>query len=143
MPSTKMDFPVKEAASTTLLDSGTRFNTSFEPDTCMAVLPFVETTVPATIAAESFIVKPFLAIASFSCLRVVMFPGFIFTVARPFSRLTSTVSTPGTAFNDTRTACAQTSQSIPKIVMLMLLISATEEAANKKKRNSDAASFLI
>ena len=81
--------------------------------------------------------------ASFSCLRVVMFPGFILTVAKPFSRLTSTVSTPGTAFNDTRTACAQTSQSIPKIVMLMLLISATEELAIKNTRNSVAASFLI
>jgi hypothetical protein len=54
------------------------------------------------------------------------------------------VSTPNTAFNDTRTACAQTSQSIPKIVMLMLLISATEEVAiKKKKKNSDVASFLI
>jgi len=72
-----------------------------------------------------------------------MFPGFIFTVARPFSRLTSTVSTPDTAFNDTRTACAQTSQSIPKVVMLMLLISATDEVAIKKKKNSDVASFLI
>jgi hypothetical protein len=88
-------------------------------------------------------VNPFFVIASCNCLNVAALPGFIFTLAKPLSRLTLTASTPSTDFNDTRTACAQTSQSIPKIVMLMLLISATEEAANKKKRNSDAASFLI
>jgi hypothetical protein len=88
------------------------------------------TTVPEMVAVDCFIVNPFLLIASFSCLRVATLPGFIFTDASPFSRFTSTESTPETDFNDTRTACAQTSQSIPKIVMSIDLISADAETAN-------------
>ena len=72
-----------------------------------------------------------------------MFPGFIFTTASPFSRLTSTESTPETDFNDTRTACAQTSQSMPKILMSIDLISAEAEAASIKNDASKADSFLI
>jgi hypothetical protein len=52
------------------------------------------------------------------------------TAASPFARLTSTESTPDTDFNDTRTACAQTSQSMPKMVMSIDLISADVEATN-------------
>jgi hypothetical protein len=81
--------------------------------------------------------------ASFSCLSVAVLPGFIFTTARPFSRLTSTESTPDTDFNDTRTACAQTSQSMPKILMSMDLISAEAEAASIKNEASKTDSFLI
>jgi hypothetical protein len=88
-------------------------------------------------------VNPFLVIASFSCLSCVAFPGFIFTTASPFSRLISTESTPDTDFNDTRTACAQTSQSIPKILMSMDLISAEAEAASIKNDASSADSFLM
>jgi hypothetical protein len=53
---------------------------------------------------DDFIVNPFLVMASCNCLNVAAFPGFIFTLALPFSRLTSTASTPETDFNDTRTA---------------------------------------
>jgi hypothetical protein len=53
---------------------------------------------------DGFIVNPFLVMASCNCLKVVPFPGFIFTLASPFSRLTSTDSTPETDLNDTRTA---------------------------------------
>ena len=69
-----------------------------------------------------------------------MLPGFIFTTASPFSRLTSTESTPDTDFNDTRTAWAQTSQSMPKILMSMDLISAEAEAAstNNVANNADS-----
>jgi hypothetical protein len=65
-----------------------------------------------------------------------VFPGFIFTDATPFSRLTPTDSTPETDFNDTRTACAQTSQSMPKIVMSIDLISADAETASIDSNNS-------
>ena len=77
-------------------------------------LPSVAMTEPATVAVESFMVNPFLVMAWLSCLSVAVLPGFIFTTASPFSRLTSTVSTPDTDFNDTRTAWAQTSQSMPR-----------------------------
>jgi hypothetical protein len=88
-------------------------------------------------------VNPFLVMASFNCLSVAVLPGFSFTTASPFSRLTSTESTPDTAFNDTRTACAQTSQSMPKILMLMDWISAEAEEASIKTEASKADSFLI
>jgi hypothetical protein len=88
-------------------------------------------------------VKPFLEIASLSCLKLTEFPGFIFTTASPFSRLTSTDSTPGTAFKDTRTACAHTSQSIPKIVMSIDLISADAEIASIKAVESKASILVI
>jgi hypothetical protein len=81
--------------------------------------------------------------ASFNCSNVVVLPGFIFTDASPFSRLTSTESTPDTDFNDTRTACAHTSQSMPNIVMLMDLISAAAEAASIKSDASKADVFFI
>jgi hypothetical protein len=86
---------------------------------------------------DCFIVNPFLVIASFSCFSVAVLPGFIFTDASPFSRLTSTESTPETDFTDTRTACAQTSQSIPKIVMSMDLISADAETASINSSSSE------
>jgi hypothetical protein len=88
-------------------------------------------------------VKPFLAIASFSCFNVAVFPGFRVADANPFSRLTLTVSTPATDFNDTRTACAQTSQSIPKIVILMDWISADAETASKPANKRSAVTFFI
>jgi hypothetical protein len=94
------------------------------------------------VAVDCFMVNPFLAMASSSCLSVAVLPGFIFTDARPLSRFTSTESTPGTAFKDTRTACAQTSQSIPKMVMSIDLISALAETA-RSNRNSSAMVFLI
>jgi hypothetical protein len=72
-----------------------------------------------------------------------VFPGFIFTTASPFSRLTSTESTPDTDFNDTRTACAQTSQSMPKILILIDWISAEAKDVSIKKEASKADSFLI
>ena len=99
--------------------------------------------MPATVAVESFMVNPFLAMASFSCLSVAMLPGFSFTTASPFSRLTSTESTPDTAFRDTRTACAQTSQSMPKILILMDWISADAEDASIKNEAIRADSFFI
>jgi hypothetical protein len=65
------------------------------------------------------------------------------TTATPFSRLTSTESTPETDFNDTRTACAQTAQSMPKILMSIDLISAEAETASTKSVASNAASLFI
>ena len=87
--------------------------------------------------------NPFLVMAFCSCLSVAVLPGFIFTEASPFARLTSTESTPDTDFNDTRTACAQTSQSMPKIVMSMDLISADADATNSKKVENSAIAFFI
>jgi hypothetical protein len=100
-----------------------------EPDTCSIAFPFVTTTFPAIVALDRFMVNPFFVIASLSCFKVAVLPAFIVTDASPFSRLTSTESTPETDLRDTRTACAQTSQSIPKIVMSMELISAEAETA--------------
>jgi len=87
-------------------------------------------------------VKPFFAMASPSCFKVAVFPGFSVTEASPFSRLTFTVSTPATDFNDTRTACAHTSQSIPKMVMLMVWISARPDTASNNK-NRMLTNFFI
>jgi hypothetical protein len=88
-------------------------------------------------------VNPFFEMAFCSCLSVAVFPGFIFTTARPFARLTSTESTPDTDFNDTRTACAQTSQSMPKIAMSMDLISADADATNSNNVENRAIVFFI
>jgi hypothetical protein len=88
-------------------------------------------------------VNPFFVMASCSCLKVAVFPGFIRTLARPFSRLTSTESTPGTAFNDTRTAWAQTSQSMPNTVMSIDLISADAVTASNSNAEITTASFLM
>ena len=65
------------------------------------------------------------------------------TEASPFARLTSTESTPDTDFNDTRTACAQTSQSMPKILMFMDLISAEADAASSSSVANMAIAFFI
>jgi hypothetical protein len=143
VPSTKTVFPTIEVAFGPDADPGTSCSMSLEPDTLSITLPSVALTVPTTVAIESFIVNPFLVMASFSCLSVAVFPGFIFTAANPFSRLTSTESTPDTDFNDTRTAWAQTSQSMPKILILMDLISAEAENASIKKEASTADSFFI
>ena len=137
VPSTSTDFPFRAVASGVAEESGASSKTSLEPDTCSTVLPFVTSTFPAIVAVDCFIVNPFFVIASFSCLRVAVLPGFIFTDACPFSRLTSTESTPETDFRDTRTACAQTSQSIPKIVMSMDLISADAETASINSSSSE------
>ena len=123
--------------------SGTSCSTSLEPETCKITLSPVVTTVPATVAVESFIVNPFFVIASFNCFNVVVLPGFILTAASPFSRLTSTESTPEIDFNDTRTACAQTSQSMPKILMSIDLISAHAEEASIKQDASKAIGVFI
>ena len=87
--------------------------------------------------------NPFLVMALCSCLSVAVLPGLIFTVASPFARLTSTESTPDTDFNDTRTACAQTSQSMPKIEMSMDLISAEAEATSQSNVENSATVFFI
>jgi hypothetical protein len=88
-------------------------------------------------------VKPFLAIASFSCFNVAVFPGFRVADANPFSRLTFTVSTPATDFSDTRTACAHTSQSMPKTVILMERISACAAEAMSSKADKNRLIFFI
>ena len=142
VPSTTTVWPTTELVGA-VSDWGSNCSTSLEPETRNVALSPVVTTVPAIVAVESFIVNPFLAIASFSCLNVTVLPGFILTTANPFSRLISTESTPEIDFNDTRTACAQTSQSIPKILMSMDLISANAEAASIKNEASNADSFLI
>jgi hypothetical protein len=100
-------------------------------------------TFPAIVAIDCFMVKPFLVMASFNCLKVATLPDFIFTAASPFSRLTTTESTPETDFNDTRTACAQTSQSMPKIEMSMDLISADPEAMSSRNVENSAIVFVI
>lgn len=98
---------------------------------------------PDTVAVDCFIVKPFFVMASCSCFSLVALPGFIFTEARPLARLTLTESTPDTDFRDTRTACAQTSQSIPKIVMSIDWISADAEAISSNNVEKIASTFLI
>jgi hypothetical protein len=138
-PSTSTDLPSRGAATDTAEESGISSNISFEPDTCSIVLPFVTITFPTVVAADCFIVNPFLVMASLSCFRVAVLPGFIFTDASPFSRLTSTESTPETDFKDTRTACAHTSQSIPKIVMSSVLISADAEIASINSSSTEIA----
>jgi hypothetical protein len=143
VPSTSTDFPSNEVVNGVAEGSGMSSNISLEPDTCRTVLPFVTSTFPAIIAVDCFIVNPFLPMASRNWFSVAMFPGFIFTDASPFARLTSTESTPGTDFNDTRTACAQTSQSMPKIVMSMDLISPDADATNSNKIENNAIVFFI
>jgi hypothetical protein len=88
-------------------------------------------------------VNPFFVTASCNCFSVTVLPGFILTAAMPFSKLTSTDSTPATDFNDTRTACAQTSQSIPKIVMSIDLISAEADVASRNNVQRMTAILLI
>jgi len=88
-------------------------------------------------------VNPFFVMAPCNCFSVAVFPGFILTAARPFSKLTSTESTPATDFNDTRTACAQTSQSMPKMVMSIDLISAEADAASSSNVQTMTAILLI
>jgi hypothetical protein len=78
-----------------------------------------------------------------SCLSVALLPGFILTAASPFARLTSTESTPDTDFNDTRTACAQTSQSMPKIEMSIALISADANVATDNNKENSTNVFFI
>ena len=143
VPLTKTDFPLMEVGIGAVPEPGTSSSTSFAPDTCNTDLPFEAITSPETVAVESFIVNPFFVIASFNCFNVVVLPGFIFTVATPLFRLTSTESTPETDFKDTRTACAQTSQSIPKMVMSMDLISAPAEATNSNKVEHSAINLFI
>lgn len=143
VPSTTTVLPTIVEALDPEADSGTSCNRSLDPETVNVAPPFVTATVPATTALESFIVNPFLAMASFSCFSVVVLPGFIFTAASPFSKLTVTESTPGTALNDTRTACAQTSQSMPKIVMSIDLISADAESASITSSDRTAVAFFI
>jgi hypothetical protein len=124
-----------------LLDSGTRLSTSLDPEIWNLVLPS-KTNLPAAVTRDCFIVNPFFAMASCNCLRVTVLPGFNFTVARPLSKLTSTERTPFTDITDTRTACAQTSQSIPKIVMSMVRISAREGMAEKTVNSKNKIDFF-
>jgi hypothetical protein len=134
---------LSEAAPLELSDSGTSVNSSFDPETFNCGLPFATTIVPATITTESLIVNPFFVMASCNCFSVVELSDFIFTDAKPFVRLTSTESTPDTDFNDTRTAWAQTSQSMPKIVTSMDLISADADATyHNNDRNSTLELFI-
>ena len=53
------------------------------------------------------------------------------------------MSTPVTDFNDTRTACAQTSQSIPNTVMLMERTSACAAEAMSSKADKSKLTFFI
>src|SRR6185369_4613144 len=140
VPETSTFFPTKLAAGDAS-GSGASSSLSFDPVICSLSFPPSCTTWPSTVASDCFIVKPFLAIASFNCFNVALFPAFKVTDARPFSRLTLTVSTPATDFNDTRTACAQTSQSIPKTVMLMERISAC--AAEAISSNVDITRLIF
>ena len=142
MPSISTDFPVSDPASPEVCDSGTIGNSSFEPEIRSWAAPFTSSTVPASVALESFIVNPFFVMALCSCFRVVVLSTLIFTEARPLARLTSTESTPETDFNDTRTACAQTSQSMPKILMSIDLISADADTANSSVANSAIRFFI-
>jgi hypothetical protein len=98
--------------------------------------------VPITVTADGIIVNPFLVMAACNCFNVAAFPGFILTAASPFARLTLTESTPDTDFNDTLTAWAQTSQSMPKIVMSMDLISAVAEVTSNRTNNKAMAFFI-
>ena len=82
----------------------------------------------ATIT-DCFVVNPFFVIACCNCSIVTVLPGFKVTVANPLFRLTSTESTPLTLFKATRTAWAQTAQSIPKTVISTRLNSAWAELA--------------
>ena len=143
VPATTTDFPCIEDAFSTSCDSETSSRTSLDPETCNCVLPFVTRIVPATVAFDSFIVNPFFVMAPCNCFSVAVFPGFILTAARPFFKLTSTESTPATDFNDTRTACAQTSQSMPKMVMSIDLISAEADAASSSNVQTMTAILLI
>jgi hypothetical protein len=88
-------------------------------------------------------VNPFLVIADCNCFNVTVLPGFILTDASPFARLTSTASTPVTDFSDTRTAWAQTSQSMPKMVMSIDLISADADAMKSRSDIKDIAIFIL
>jgi hypothetical protein len=142
VPSTSTVFPVSKA-SFEFCDSETSVSISFDPEIFSWVLSFTTTIVPVIAALASFIVKPFFVMASCSCLSVVVLAGFIFTDASPFARLTSTESTPDTDFNDTRTAWAQTSQSIPKIVMSIDWISAAAEAMNSHNTESSTTDLFI
>jgi len=143
VPSISTDFPMNAPASPEVSDSGTRGNSSFEPEIRSWAAPFITSTLPSTVSLESFIVNPFFVMALCSCFSVVVLFVFIFTEARPLARPTSTESTPDTDFNDTRTACAQTSQSMPKILMSMDLISADAEAANISSVANSVIAFFI
>ena len=143
VPATTTDLPCIEDAFGAFCDSGTSRTTSFEPETCNCALPSETSTLPAMTAFDVFIVNPFFVMAACNCFSVAVFPGFILTAARPFSKLTSTDSTPATDFSDTRTACAQTSQSMPKIVMSIDLISAEADAASSSNVQEMTAILLI
>ena len=142
-PCTSTGFPLNEDASPEACESPVRASSSFDPEICNWILPSGTTTVPARVAAESFIVNPFLVMAFCSCFSVAALPGSILTAASPFARLTSTESTPDTDFNDTRTACAQTSQSMPKIEMSIVLISANADATNNNNVENSVSVFFI
>lgn len=97
-------------------------------------------TVPAMLAVDCFIVNPFLAIASLNCLSMAVLPGFILTDASHSQRLPRRNRLQGRP--STRTTCAQTSQSMPKMLMSIDLISVvTETAVNN--RDSSAMVFFI
>jgi hypothetical protein len=99
--------------------------------------------MPTIVTADGFIVNPFFVIAVCNCFNVAVFPGFILTTASPFARLTSTESTPDTDFNDTLTAWAQTSQSIPKMVMSIDFISADAEVTTSNRTDNKAIAVFI
>jgi hypothetical protein len=128
-PSTVTAFPLSCVKSDVWVCwlSGTRLNSSFEPDTRSASFWSSETRVPMATITDCFVVNPFFVIAY--CSIVTVLPGFKVTVANPLFRLTSTESTPLTLFKATRTAWAQTAQSIPKTVISTRLNSAWAELA--------------
>src|SRR5262249_15110108 len=143
LPSTTTTVEANSAGTPIVDESGSRVTTSFEPEICSFVVPSPDMSLPTATTLDSFMVNPFLAIAVCNCFSVTEFPGLSLTDASPFSRLTSTVATPLTDNRDTRTACAQTSQSMPKMVMSIERISAlagTESAAQSS--NSDVSFFI-
>ena len=70
VPSTTTVLPTTELELGAEPDSGTNCSTSLEPETRSATLSPAMITTPETVAVESFIVNPFLAMASFNCLSV-------------------------------------------------------------------------
>jgi hypothetical protein len=143
VPSTSTVLPAIESKFVVGEVSGIRFIKSFEPETSNCGWPFAATIFPATLRLDGFIVNPFLVMASCNCLKVAALPGFIFTLASPFSKLTSTTSTPETDFNDTRTACAQTSQSMPNIFISIDLTSALADVANNARAPRTTLNFFM
>jgi hypothetical protein len=84
VPSTRTNFPTKDAGTGLAPESGISFKLSFEPDTCNVICPVQIEHSPRNAGGGIFHRE---SIASFSCFNVVVFPGFILTTATRLSRL--------------------------------------------------------